>query len=345
MKKLYLKTIMFLFLIVTISCNDEVQKFDESYDFSVDNILSFKNEGEIFAYGSITKENRGGFMSFDDLYKKAITQLNEVETEEQHARILKEYSDVITLSDSTYSSLISNGAYRRICNRDRLYVSGNYVHKVFDDQHIIFTEKQNVNALIKIKSVTGIDANLFKVVQYQESIKSAINGRTQADCGVDLSADYFANYAKCRDDRRAWVRAYAYFMISGYNYTPTVFSECWAEIRNGWCNWNQYQNILHSKNCSFTVKATINLNTNYYSRTSTDMPTYNGTTAEWEHLIWAYPAWQQNPDGSFGIPVGSSISWNNGPTPTIQFHAIHMESSSQGVGADDPTHWAVLDCQ
>ena len=66
---------MFLMILGAISCNDDVQKYEQSYDFSKANILTFKNESEIFAYANTVKENKGDFISFDDLYKRLLRSL------------------------------------------------------------------------------------------------------------------------------------------------------------------------------------------------------------------------------------------------------------------------------
>lgn len=340
LNKISMKKLKLLLLLAIVSCTDPIETTEIGYDFSSANILTFNDESGIIGYGKQSNGN-ASFVSIDDLYRKAIIKLGESQTEEEHSKILEEYKDVLVLKDSTYVPLLGNVTYRKIINRDRLYVSANYVHKVIDDQYIIFTEKENVNTLLKLESPKGINEDIFRVVKYQDSFKTEINegsiqsGRTNANCGSNLIADYFDNHGGCSDDRRAYVRAYSYFIISGYYYTPAVFSECWAEIRNWRCNWNQYTNVLHSKNTSFTVSMNINNSTLSYN--SGYIPDYSGTGYEWEHVIWGTT--------SGGSPVGPSTYWNNGPSPTIQFSAIHMESSSQGVGANIPGHWAVIHCQ
>ena len=338
---LFPKIIVFIIFLGALSCKEDVAiQNAQHYDLSNANVLTFKNESEVFAYLNTAKDKISNFMSIDDLYKKVLTQLAD-STNVEHSRLLEEYRDVITVADSTYTPVMENSTYRVICNRDRLYVIGNLVHKVLDNQYIIFTEKQNVDALIKIKSVIGIDASIFKVAQYQEFNKREINGRTKANCGSYFKVDYFDNHSGCKNDRRAWVETQAYFFLNGITYTPMVLAKCWGEIRRGNCNWYVYDTPLTSINSSFTVGVTYNGGTNLYSKGSSDVSEATESVPGYPGYWVIYGAYLNgNPIGS---PVGPSFSPNG--TPSIQFTAIHFETSTQGVGANDPSHYAVIDCR
>jgi hypothetical protein len=307
------------------------------------NMLEFRDAAEIGAYWK--GENRPNFTSFDDVYKQALARLDEVETTEQHAQLLREYGDVLTLSEGTYVPTLRNPMYRKICNRDRLYASGGYLHRVVDDQNIVFTKKENARALLGVSSASGLDASIFRVANYSTTAPApdSAGARVAASCGHTLQKDYFLNNSGCRNDRRAWVRAHAYFIISGFHYTPAAISEAWAERRTGTsCNWKHYQNVLHTKNCSFTAQVTINDTTLTFQKTASHLPSsnpYDSTSEEWEHTIWG----DWGADG--GPALGAPIYWGGGIPPAIEFSQIHLESSSQGVGANHSDHWAVIDCQ
>jgi hypothetical protein len=331
-----MKNLAPILAIALSACTGDMTPAAEPYDMSPDNILQFRDTAELLDY--LSNDNPSDFESLDEIYKHALGQLDEARTAEAHARLLSDYSDVLTLSDGRYVPVLTNSAYRRIANRDRLYISDGVAHKVLDEHRIVITDIENIDELLAIESVNGLDASRFRVAEYQSSGAAPLSDGTLADCGADLRADYFDNPSGCRNDRRAWVRAYAYFLVSGYYYTPAVISEAWAELRTGtFCNWRHYQNILHTRNCSFTVAATLNDTTYYFEKTTTDLASsnpYDGTQPESQHFIWG--------GDSGGAPVGPAIYWVGGYPPSIQFSSIHMESSSQGVGAD---HWAVIDCQ
>ena len=218
--------------------------------------------------------------------------------------------------------------YRKIVNRSRLYIANGYIHKIIDNQHIVFADIENKKRLMQIESVEALDSKVFNIFQYQH-YEDQVNSRTNANCGNNLQANYFDNQPNCRNDRRIYVRGYTYYLISGYNYTPRVIAEAWGELRTGtFCNWKSYKTRLSTRNCSFTVTATLN-NTNYsFSLTSAQLPDYYGTTDEYSHIIW---------DGAVSA---NPIYWQGGTVPTIQFTQIHLEANSRGTG----DNWVVLDC-
>lgn len=310
---------------VLFGCEEQL----ETQNAKQTNLLTFKNLNEMSDYLIGTGDGQGNFKSFDKIYLEAVDKLAEAVTEEEHSKLLAEYSDVVKLVDETYEPVLTNSRYRKIVNRDRLYIADGYVHKVLDDQFIVFTDKKNINELRQINSIQGLNRDVFKVLQYQnfDGSNSSPDGRTNADCGNNLRKDYFDNQPNCRNDRRVWVRGYTYYLISGYYYTPYVISEAWGELRTGtFCNWKGYQTRLSTRSCSFTSTASLNGTTYSFYQAPSD---YNGTTDEYSHTIWNGPV------------SANAIYWQGGTPPTIQFTQIHLEANSRGTG----DNWVVLDCQ
>lgn len=327
--------IVLFVMVVLVSCGDEniVSSQNDGYDFSNSNILTFKDGADVFSYLSENgKKSTPQFFSMNDRYEEALAKLEAAETIDDHSSILDDYKDVVQLVEDTYLPVFSNSSYRKIINQDRLYVSGGLVHKVINNEFIVFTEKKYVKDLLKIETIENLGSQ-FKIAPYQSMVDYSPSGRTKANCGDNLYQDYFDNHSNCRDDRRAWVHGYAYKMVSGNYYTPSALCEVYGERRTGtWCNWKSYATVLHYKNCSFTVKLAINGTTLYYPIPHSSLPDYNGTSDEVSRDIW---------NGA----VGTAVLWGGGTPPTTQFDAIHLEGSTQGVGANDPTHWAVINCQ
>ncbi len=232
------------------------------------------------------------------------------------------------LVDSSYVPRIKNYIYRTICNRDGLYVARGYVHRVFDDQFIVYTDVENVADLKQISSINGLDPDKFKVAQYQDfsDEHNKINGRSLATCGNPQNAEYFDNHSKCKDDRTVNLYAYTSYIIAGAYYTPRAIVEAYGRIRTGvWCNWKQYQTILATRNSGINVLWTIN---NSAKTIVLPFADYNGTTEvyEWDLV---------------NGPIGTETYWNSGPAPTITFSAIHAEATSRGVSGN----WVIMDCR
>lgn len=332
MKKLMSLCIVIITATV-LSCSDDPLKSAPSdYDFSSDNILSFKDGQEAVTYvQNYSKNNDSKFKSFNALYIDVLSRLLETESLDEHTKLLNNNKGVVLLIDETYTPTMKSKFYRIITNKDRMYVSNNLVHKVIDDQNIVFTDKKYATVLKNIESIDNLNAEIFKIVQYQQNEVTPPSGRILANCGAEVWADYFDNHSKCKDDRRAWVHATATFSVSGYYYTPYVLAEVLAEKRSGtFCNWGWYDNTFYNNPGSFTVAASLNGTVYSYSGY---LPAYGGTNGnEAQHIMYQGPA-------------ASAIYWTGGATPTIQFSQIHMEGSHNGVGANDPTHYAVYDCQ
>lgn len=311
--------IPFGILAIAISCSDDSIQVENS------KILNFKNADEMFDYKSNPSIASKTFVSYDDVYHEALDKLSSAETEAEHTRLLEEYSDVVYLSEETYTPKLSNSLYRKIINRNRIYQSGDFFHKVIDDQYIITAAKDDLETLTKLTSSENL-SNKFNVVKYQEGNYTPTDARTKGNCGQDLRKDYFYNQSNCRNDRRAWIRGYTWYAVSGYNYTPSMISEGWGELRTGtWCNWKQYATEIWTRNASYTVSATINGSTQDFFL---QKPDYDANGDEYEHIIHQGP-------------VATAIYWSGGAVPTIQFTQIHAECRTRGTN----NNWAVLDCQ
>jgi len=265
------------------------------------------------------------FVSMNEVYRQALGELDKAETLEQHDEILTRYSDVISLtSDSAYVPTISNSFYRAIANRKGIYVSEGIAHRVFDSNWIIQTSLDNQAQLATITSITQLDKSVFTLVQYTMS-ENVLGGRSQANCGVELRADYFRNMSNCKDDRRVWVRAYTERIISGNLNTPYMISEAWGQIRSGvFCRWKFYDTEINSTQSFFTVTLSINGDLRDYPITAPAKTTYGG-----DHIF-------------FRGNVGAAVSWAGGSIPSIQFTRVITSATSRGVGAGN---FAVLNCQ
>jgi hypothetical protein len=321
------KIIPLLALIIALSCSE-----DPLVSQKKENILSFKNSEEILAYVKGPKEDDGNFQSFEDLFIKANEELAAAQTEEEHSRIMDAYSDILKIEDETYKPIIMNSVYRSIINRERLYISGDYVHKVLDDDYIIYTKKENINALRHLNTTDNLDKKIFTVTTYQGITSDLSNGKTNANCGPTHQKDYFHNESNCRNDRRVWVRGHTYYIINGNQYSPAVIAEAWGELRRGtWCNWARYHTILSVQNCSFTVHIEINGGEDDLPYTNVDLPDYTSTTDIYGYTIVNQPLYAN----------GGYITWAGGFPPTIEFSAIHLEANSRGVGFGN---WAIIDC-
>jgi len=335
------KIISILILLIGFSCAEE--SIHQELDTSSLNgaILSFKNSEEMSSYvlnlstGKPPKASLiiGGseFQSLDDIYKTAINELSNAQTEEEITRLLKTYNDVVMLSDSTFVPRMESKFYRTICNRDRIYESEGLVHKVLDNQFILVANRDKVDNLRKIETTENLDLSVFKLQRYNdtESIGSAINGRTMSDiCSNTMEYSYYYDPSGCKNDRKVYVRAHIEWAMSGANYTPWLISETWGRRRAGTlCYWYFYDTKLNSRDAYFDVKIVINGITNHYILTEASIPDYYGTVDEGSHTIW-------------NNYLTGPITWQGGTPPAISFTRAFVEASSQGTN----NNWVSVDC-
>lgn len=326
-------TVKLLFLILLGSCSDEAPMKSTQRTLKT---LQFKDSGEMIAYfssvidgktdaaGRIASEQEDSFESFREIFDAAVERLSATTSNDEHDLVLAEYQDVLTLVDSTYVPKIVNPFYQVVCNRDGVYESAGYAHKVVNENAMVITDADNIDALEGVHATVGLDSTEFRVAYYAISETTSNNtGKITANCGDTFKKDFFKNERRCSDDRRVYVRGYASYILSGYQYTPRVISEAWGEQRNWLCYWRDYDTVVSSHNCSFTVSASINGAVYNYPMSFQDKTVTAGS------LIIH--------DGHIGVP----ITWHGGTVPTIQFTRIHEEATSRGVG----NNWVIMDCQ
>lgn len=331
------KTIYSLLLtLFGFSCTEDVVNVTPSLEPI--STLKFENSDQIFNYfnstineqdfssnrTSLPKESE--FKSFKEVYHTAMKELDEVETFEQHNAFLRNYSDILTLTDSTYVPKITNPFYQAICNRDGIYESEGYAHKIIDSNYMVISESENIRALQNVNSISGLDSEIFRVATYNGATTEVEQGRVMANCGSSIYKDYFKNDDGCRKDRRVYVSGSVDFLISGYNYTPTLFAQAYGEKRNWLCNWKNYETSLATRDCS--VKVTATLNGQNYS-TSLSFPDEETTSDSYDIILHQ------------GALTANPIYWQGGAVPTIEFTRINLEATSRGVG----DNWVELNCQ
>ncbi len=336
------KILSALLFLIAFSCAEEsIRKEIDSSSLNLAT-LSFKDSEEMSSYvlnvnksrsnAGDSEINNSKFQSFDNIYKKAIDELSEAQTTDEVASLLKIYGDVVIQSDETFLPKLENSFYRTICNREKIYESEGFFHKVLDNQFIVIASKEKLSQLRKIESIENLDTSLFKLIQYNNTEpKAAISsGRTLSDaCSNNMEYSYYYDPSGCKSDRKVYVRAYIYWAISGSNYTPWLISETWGRRRAGTlCYWYFYDTKLNSRDAYFDVKIVINGITNHYILTEASIPDYYGTVDEGSHTIWN------------NALTGGPITWQGGTPPAISFTRAFVEASSQGTN----NNWVSVDC-
>jgi hypothetical protein len=330
---------IFIFL-MGFSCSDE--SIHKEVDNSPQDLvtLSFNSSEEMSAYVLNAKNgtnptgresSSSKFQSINDIYKNALESFSVAETHEEIARLLKTYGDVVELSDSTFLPKLKNEFYRTICNREGIYESEGFAHKVIDDQFIIVTKKENLKALRKIKSLDNLDQALFKLIAYNGNgfNNKSINGRTLSDaCANNMEYSYYYDPSGCKNDRKVYIAAGTWWVISGNDFTPWLASRTWGRRRAGTlCFWYGYSTILNYRGAYFDVKIVINGITRHFILNNVSIPDYYGTLEESEKQIW----------NDF---LTGPITWQGGTPPAISFTRAFVEASSRGTN----NNWVSVDC-
>ena len=336
-------------MLLAFSCSEEKLKI--APQGTVDqNILNLTTDEDFFTYSSEIDgngnskisgrkaEKKLGFTSFDDIYNQALKELSEAEDQDQEKSILNKYSDVVILLDSAYQPRIGVSIYRKICNRNRIYQTGDIVHKVLDDQFMVSTDKGKLDELTKLNSVDNLDLKTFKLLRYSDGGYSG--GRTAGTCGNLWNIDYFENNSGCRDDRRVWAFAQAVFIntgsINGFQrLLPWVNVNIHGQIRNRLCNWNSYATVLSYRNVSFTVLSYQNTSSDPIFTSSIRVP-YSASSPDFSSGSDSYGITIF--DRSTGTPIVGENVTIGGP---YQFTQIRVEATSRGVNGN----YAVINCQ
>ncbi len=340
------KTIYFLLVsIICISCqedelNPDIDKKDEIDLTLISNsdqpsTLKFDDAEQMLDYinskdgdDAVKRtmlEDKNNFQSFREIYQEAMIELDEVENIKQHEAFLKKYKDIVSVVDSTYVPRIKNPLYQKICNREGIYVSEGYAHKVMDSEYMIITESEYINKLRKINSKANLDSEIFRIAPYNSSNNVArrviepidgggsggSSGGSSGGCGSSINKNYYNNNSKCRDDRKVFVSGLADFIISGNNYTPTVYVQAYGEKRSAFfCNWNNYKTSLATRDCSYRITVTMNGQNYSYSESFPDQE----TTSDALDIVIDEGALTDNP-----------IYWQGGAVPTIEFTRINLK--------------------
>jgi len=247
----------------------------------VSDVLAFEDDATFKSYladleGKQTSSARistNSFQSFEYHFQNVMLQLDSAKTESEYSEILSKNSDILYVEDSVIQPKIKSAVYQQLCNRDRMYVTGQQVIKVLNDEMLLSTSRENVALIqdLEIKDVSSVENNshieIFRYGNNSSSI-SNINSRTMADeCGSFLNANYSYNPSGCKDDRKVFVEASAYTIYANFTktvngtpipwmtYQPTVQIKVWGEYRNRLCNWNYYSTTLSFKDGRIVVDA------------------------------------------------------------------------------------------
>lgn len=334
MKKNYL----FALLLATVSCSDHQLTLDKPIEPRFKgSTLEFDGSVEIVDFvmeitsnsASASRVKQDNFVSFNEAFKSAVEEISAAETIELHDQLVRKHSDILSIIDETYVPKITNVVYRNICNREGLYESGGFIHKVIDEEYLVFTESENFDLISSINSIDDVDSNKVRTVKYQHPTTGSEveTGRSMAACTQTVSALYHYNPSNCKNDRRVSIRASTSFVISGNLYKPVGISETYGEIRNSLCNWRNYTTTLQVRNCSLEVILKINNTTTYYPKTFVD---YSTPGDQESYILWNAPLFAGT----------GQIEWMGGLIPSIGFTRVHEEATSRGVAGN----WAILDC-
>lgn len=317
-------------------------------------VLKFENTHSLLDYISNEKHNTqngrvkttGQFVSFNDVYLTAIKELNEVDDAIKQDSILKKYQDVIELKDSVLKAIIPLGAYSKICNRQRIYQTGDFINKVVSDNYLITTHESNYHQLLTINSIDDVEGEEFQVIKYAQEWESNSASRINANCGKTILVDYFKNANRCKDDRRVWIHAKAYFVYFGDNmYLPYSDIRVWGEKRNGLCVWSPYETTLKYRNVSFSLLSFALDNPNWGWTTPQNairslfavaVPDYYGTSDILAIDVFKGPtgAWLNMDNYSANTIIAQM-------NPAYEFYSIRIEAASRGTD----NNWAVINCQ
>ncbi len=313
------------------ACKDNVYEDIENGNF--DGVIpNHLNAQELIDYldqfeasGAGKRIIKTDFLSMEEIYQRSLLELDAIESLESFNDWLIEYSDVVSVVDSTIVPRIRNTDYRKLCNREGLYASDGYIHRVLDNELIMLGKEKFTNEILD-QDMNNYDLEKFMIHRYSNFNSQSLTGRIQAACPANniLESKYTKNPSGCNSDRRVTIHTATYFLTSGSFKIPKVLSEVYGDRKHAViCQWVEYKTSLHSANVfgNATYKVGGNQNSGSWSppnKTKNDKKRMTVVNELLGNIIW----WD-----------GSSSYW-------INMDNAHHEGSSTGVGSN----WAVGDC-
>jgi hypothetical protein len=327
------KILIPLIAIILFSCDTEnLNPSSPNSDLLTYEIPEFENTQEISDKVQSLRNNistgrvESSFVSFEDKYQEALATLETAETEDEFFSALKTYSEYIVLEDSTITPVISNATYRLISSPEGYYLSEGFVHKVIDNDHIVYSAPEFLDELINIENISEVQSENLTVAKYSGSSQTFSNGRHESSCPNMIEGQARKDERGCKKDRRVRARVEVDWLISGNYYTPmAIFTVIAERKRSGMCWWQYYSDTsIEWKNGLVDIDYRINgggsiQNVQYgLSNGSTSGSLYQETRF-YTYLTGLY---------------------YDGGQQILEMNSGHFEASSRGVG----NVWAIADC-
>jgi len=341
MKKIYF-SVFFASLIAVLSCNEQADNQPEPFSASsamarfssadefktmTDKIVSM-TDSELDQW-----EKSKSFVSYRTVLKEAIAVWQQVESEEAQTSFIKKYHDIVKIENDELVPLISLAFYQAIVNREGMYETAGFVHKISGDFIITVDKKE----CAKLKGITLQQGNKVtiekgvRVAQYTGQAKNIELSRTNAACSPEMVVSYFYNDTNCRHDRRVFMSVRSYLArftnYEGDWWQPRVETKVYGHVRTStFCRWETYMTTLYWKGVSYDINGwRFANNTITPASFSVSLPDYTSKIDEFHHTD----------DRAIGDRV---LNHNISPAA---FTRLHAEGSSRGVHGN----WAVVDCQ
>jgi hypothetical protein len=120
--------------------------------------------------GNQRSANYQEFVSFEDAYNDAVAELSDSSKTESLQKLLIKHSDVIVLDiDSTIRPTIPYSVYMKICNREKIYQTQEFVNKVIG-YYVVSTSVENVHLLKSLDSIEGLVKAPLKTVAIKNRV-------------------------------------------------------------------------------------------------------------------------------------------------------------------------------
>ncbi|HSP81480.1 MAG TPA: hypothetical protein VLQ93_23380, partial [Myxococcaceae bacterium] len=279
-------------------------------------------------------EARHGFMSMRRAYSQLTQRLESVRTEEEHARLLQEYRDVIKMTDDGIAPLVELDTYASIANRRGVFYVDGAVHKV-TRQWVFSAADGRLDALEQLLATPAVeartrDSDTLDLPQGVRGMRHTVDSRVVAQgvCGSEKSTTY------TNGDRRLlfYIRTYAYTVYDCCSYYQgyAVQWEMRGKKKNLFGSWVSYSTAYEYRNVSTGLDVPRVTGSNGSSNTYTFIPV----------TLWAgYGASDADAEAWY-LTVYPGDLVRNVTLSAPSFDKVHGEASSRGIGAN----WAIIDC-
>ena len=274
----------------------------------------------------VSLEKTYGYISYDTKIDQVLDELDLVATKSEFKSFKKKYQNYMTTrireNEESYECIVPPNSYSLIANENGLYYIGDTACRVVGE-YLISSSVKNVSKLLKLEYddlVNQSNSLDFKTKKYikihdlNNSLKS-----TKSYLGGDLNA----SATNPANDRRVFLRAYAFTdqVAGGHRYIVNLYA--WGQKKSWLVGWRDYKTSIYM----------------YGADPGTDVDWY---TTYWGNSSWYMFNYQASNTKTLIVQLFNQIVMMSGDGDPIYFTKVKLKAHTGGT---TPATYAEINAQ